>query len=73
MANKHNTHNQRLCALRVADPKAFIREVTRAIEKSHANVAQAAITLEVERRTLFMWIKSYSALKKATSAARKAA
>ncbi len=71
MANKHNTQNPRLCALRVADPDAFVKEVTAAIEKHEGNIQQAANELEVERRTLFMWLEDYPQLKKATVAARK--
>ena len=73
MANKHNTSNPRLCALRVADPIAWLKEVTTALEKNNGNVAKAAVTLNVERRTLFMWIKAYPQLKRSVKAARKAA
>jgi len=72
MAHKHNTQNPRLCALRVADPDAFIEEVTAAIEKHRGVIANAALELNVERRTLFMWLESYPTLKRATSVARRA-
>jgi hypothetical protein len=71
MANKHNTTNPRLCALRVADPDAFVKEVITAIEKHEGNIAKASGELDVERRTLFMWLEDYPQLKKATTAARK--
>ena len=71
--NKHNTTNPRLCALRVADPPEFVKEVTKAIEKHDGNVAKAAIELDVERRTLFMWIKAYAQLKNAVKHAREKA
>lgn len=71
MANKHNTQNPRLCALRVADPDAFVKEVTTAIEKHEGNIAKASGELDVERRTLFMWLEDYPQLKRATTAARK--
>jgi len=68
--NKHNTSNPRLCALRVADPPAFVKEVTTALEKHHGNVAKAAVELDIERRTLFMWIRAYSQIKNAVKSAR---
>jgi hypothetical protein len=71
MANKHNTQNPRLCALRVADPDLFVKEVIVAIEKHEGNIAKASGELDVERRTLFMWLEDYPQLKKATTAARK--
>ncbi len=71
MANKHNTQNPRLCALRVADLDAFMKEVTTAIEKHEGNIAKASGELDVERRTLFMWLEDYPQLRKATIAARK--
>jgi formyltetrahydrofolate hydrolase len=71
MAHQYNTRNPRLCALRVADPDAFVKEVTVAIEKHEGNIAKASSELDVERRTLFMWLEDYPQLKKATAAARK--
>lgn len=70
MANKHNTKNPRLCALRVADPDTFIEEVTTAIKKHRGVIVNTALELNVERRTLFMWLESYPSLRRATDAAR---
>lgn len=71
--NKHNTMNPRLCALRIADPPQFVKEVSEALKKRDGNVAKAAVDLDVQRRTLFMWIKAYAQLKNAVKAARSKA
>lgn len=71
--NKYNTQNPRLCALRVADPPEFVKEVTKAIEKHDGVIADVAVELNIERRTLFMWIKAYAQLKIAVKHAREKA
>jgi transcriptional regulator with PAS, ATPase and Fis domain len=70
MANKYNTENPQLCALRVADPGRFVHEVSRMIAKHKGNITNAAEALRVDRRTLNNWVGAHVELKKAVREAR---
>jgi transcriptional regulator with PAS, ATPase and Fis domain len=70
MANKYNTDNPQLCALRVADPERFVREVSKAIRTTKGNITNAAEALRVDRRTLNNWVGAHAELKRAVREAR---
>jgi hypothetical protein len=70
MPHQYNTRNPRLCALRVADPPAFVKEVIAAIEKHDGGLTDTAESLSVTRRTLHNWIEEFPQIKKATDGAR---
>lgn len=69
--DRMRSHNPRLSALLLVDPKEAERLIVGAVRKAGGDMKKASAELGIDRRTLYRWFAQYPKLEKKCKAVRE--